>query len=310
MWAPPALFLLLALVLAALAAFAAFAPAAVRGRAGVRGGGGARPEIAWPRAAPVPPALVAEAGRRLREVPGFGPAPPEAVAGLAAELSEKHGHRVSPETLLGLRTMRLALEMPRDAARVRKASGAIRAARRAGKRALEIAGALGLPPMGVVRELGRLGLPADAREAGEAAEADLGSRPNADRIRRAAGDFEDRVEAAVRVAGVVPRTEADLRRAPDPRGPELTPDLLLAGPARIHGREVNWIDAKNYMLADQPLVLGSLKKQAAKYVRAFGPGAFVFSGGAVRGSRLAATPGLLILDGSHLFEAPGQSSRG
>jgi len=93
-------------------------------------------------------------------------------------------------------------------------------------------------------------------------------------------------------------TEQDSRTS----GNSLTPDFLLDTPVVINGQRVHWIDAKNYPMYGSKLVASSLAKQAQKYNKAFGPGAFVFSGGLVCGARISA--GLLLLDGSGSFGPP------
>lgn len=300
-------------------AFAAGLPEAPRGAGGPYILGGAGP---WPLAPCAPPAVFREARAFLRGLPGFGPATPaelEAVAAFAREASRRHGFPLAPRALLQLRTMELATEAQRSGVRALRAGPELASGREKKVRVVELARRLRLPPVAALRSLlveagfpeGEVRamvadprrLPADlAAEAAEIFEADLGSRAHAGRIRAEAQAFEDRVEAALRAAfpGAGLATEADLRRAPDPRGPTLTPDFLFAAPVAVGGRRVGWVDAKNYPLADQPLVLKSLEKQAAKYTKAFGPGAFVFAGGVVCGSRLARRADLLLLDGSHL----------
>jgi hypothetical protein len=146
-----------------------------------------------------------------------------------------------------------------------------------------------------------------AREAPAIYAADEGSRPNADRVRAEAQAYEDAVGARLRARGLAFETEDDLRARAAPAGqPLLTPDFLFREPVAIDGRRVAWLDAKNYGVFDSPLVMASLRKQAAKYAARFGPGAFVFSGGVMCDSKTARL-GALVLDGSHIQPAPASS---
>lgn len=58
---------------------------------------------------------------------------------------------------------------------------------------------------------------------------------------------------------------------------KLTPDILLKHPITINSKQIHWLDAKNFYGATVPYMVKSLKKQAAKYNKAFGSGGFVFS---------------------------------
>jgi len=130
-------------------------------------------------------------------------------------------------------------------------------------------------------------------EAPDAFEADYGSRIHNMRTQAAASRYEGVVGKFLRSAldraglqHVAVKTEADIRATGDTL---LTPDFLFSEPvairvADLHGHaslhsyaRVNWLDAKNYLAVDDPLTFASLKKQAAKYTAAFGPGAFVFN---------------------------------
>jgi hypothetical protein len=100
-------------------------------------------------------------------------------------------------------------------------------------------------------------------------------------------------------------------------GATITPDILLDEPIEIIIKKespdskekilesrhiVKWLDAKNFMLADIPFMITSLKKQGKKYVDAYGPGAFVFRYGF--DSSLVAKfnlENILILDGNSII---------
>lgn len=62
-----------------------------------------------------------------------------------------------------------------------------------------------------------------------------------------------------------------------------TPDILFIKPVDIvyQGKTytIYWIDAKNYVLIDTPFLTDKLQKQADKYTKCFGFGAFIFKYG-------------------------------
>jgi hypothetical protein len=295
-------------------------------------------EIRWdgPRgpgggAACYPPEMVAACQQlvrgMIRESRRFGPATAEERERLdveAARLSREHG--VAPfggDRLLAMRNMEVALEAQTGGVRALRHGPEMLAASRRGEPVTAIAERLRLPPMAVLRQiLFELGhsvaavramiadpdarMPAQlAREAPAIFEADLGSRLNAGRIQERSRAYEDALGAHLRGLGLRFRTEGDLRRAaPAGDPPRLTPDFLLDGPARIDGRPVHWIDAKDYPMYGSRLVAKSLASQAKKYATAFGPGAMVFSGGLMCDARvLPAGAQPLLLDGSHVVKA-------
>ena len=60
-------------------------------------------------------------------------------------------------------------------------------------------------------------------------------------------------------------------------GNPLTPDFLISSNFKINGKQINWIDAKNFYGAYTHMNKYKLKKQADKYNKVFGSGAFIFS---------------------------------
>jgi hypothetical protein len=90
--------------------------------------------------------------------------------------------------------------------------------------------------------------------------------------------FETLIAKTLRKLGISFLTEKELRQSKSP----ITPDYLLRKPITLHNSGKNyqifWIDAKNYPHYDSLLTREKLVKQAAKYVDAFGPGAFIFNG--------------------------------
>ena len=78
------------------------------------------------------------------------------------------------------------------------------------------------------------------------------------------------------------------------------PDVLFEEPVLIQGREVRWLDAKNYLLTSFEPIAAKLWEQARRYQRRFGPGAHVFSLGFTQGAYdVANSAGISILNGSH-----------
>lgn len=328
----------LAAVVAAIAGRLLFASSRRRAAA-VTAAGGGRPAgpagpgapLRWPGA---PPCLSEAEGRaRLaaaKSVGGFGPAGPEGRAALAAA-----GARLgAPEgELEKARTMTVALAARRAGARALREGPALRAALARGEPLARVAKERGLPPLAALRaallEGGAPGAavrravaaaaegdaagaaaavpgapPAVWGQVPAAAAADLGSRGHNERVRKASLAFEAAVARQLRAGGHAFLTEAEARAAAAAAGrppPALTPDFLLSPPARAPGGEaVHWVDAKNFphYAAGGP---GSQKitEQAAKYCAAFGPGAFVFSGGLLCAGGVR-PPGVVLLDGSAL----------
>jgi len=279
----------------------------------VSGGAEAPIEIAWSSPQECFPAkALAECLSAAKSIGGFAPTTPEedkVLAEKAQEIGRRYDVSVPAKTLIAIRTMEAASAAQRSGVLAQRRANKIMAAYREGQPVVAIAGFLKLPPVAVLRQIlieqGHTAaevkamirtprtLPPDLHSQVEGIfEADLGSRTNAERIHEAATKFEEAVGARLRALGVGFATEQDSRQS----GSMLTPDFLLDEPIVINGRRVHWIDAKNYPMYGGKLVAKGLEKQAQKYNGAFGPGAFVFSGGVVCGARIGA--GLLLLDGS------------
>jgi hypothetical protein len=328
------LLVVLVVILAVLASLSRRpAPAASGGgRAQARGPPDEK-VVDWDGPAPCLPArAVAEALRGVRAaIRGFGPATPAERAeldALAARLSKKHGVSLSGAQLAAVRDMEVSTAARHSGLRAQRYGAEIAKAFAAGDGVLAISARLRIAPLAVLRQVlveggtpeaqvrdlvanpARLP-PRLAAEAPAVFEADIGSRLNADRTKAQSQAYEDAVGAHLRRLGVEFQTEGDLRDAHEravARGesppPLLTPDFLLPRPVRIRvdgtvSRPIAWLDAKNYPAVDSKLVMGGLARQAAKYTTRFGPGAFVFSGGVMCGSKTGQL-GVLVLDGSHL----------
>ena len=335
------LLALIAIVVAILAtlSFLARGDCAHGAHARSIGGGavGACADIEWDGpAACYPAGMVAAALTAVRGLirtsRRFGPATAEdrrRLAAVAARLSGEHGVPMSTEQLIGMRTMELADLAQTGPVRARAEGPKLLAASLGGESVIAIAERLRLPPMAVLRQiLAEEGLnpsladPAQmparlAREAEAVFEADLGSRLNSMRTRARSQAYEDALGQHLRDLGLQFRTEDDLRREhaeSGGQGPLLTPDYLLMEPARINGRTVHWVDAKDYPMYGGRIMARSIAKQATKYTDAFGPGAMVFSGGVMCDARVlpegASAEPPLMLDGSHVTAGrpPGASA--
>ena len=112
------------------------------------------------------------------------------------------------------------------------------------------------------------------------AEADLSSRANSVRAQDQAMRFEERVSEILTAAVGRAAYQRENDRRGDSAESSLTPDFLFKTPVMINGHLIKWLDAKNYYWYGSPLTARSVHRQAEKYTRAFGPGAFVFRHGA------------------------------
>jgi hypothetical protein len=312
-------------VLLVLAAVAAALPAAEGGagpgeRARLGGGGAVRwdgPTRSYPKA------MIAEclsAVRRLvRQSRRFGPpteADSQALTEVASRLSAKYGQPLDASQLMSMRTLEVGFEARTGGVRAMRHGPALLAACRAGESLVAIAARHRLPPMAVLRQIlleqgltvanvrallanpARLTPPLSSAAYEAAAEADLGSRAHAERIRERSQAFEVRLGRHLRELGLRFRTEDELRHANGPGSDRPTPDYLLSEPATIDGHPVNWLDAKDYPMYGAQLVARNIAAQVRKYTAAFGPGAMVFSGGVLCDAGGGA--GALLLDGSHI----------
>ena len=97
-------------------------------------------------------------------------------------------------------------------------------------------------------------------------------RPNKDVLANSQR-YEAHVEQWLQGNGIAYYTQDQLIA----KNSKLTPDFLLKRPIVINATTVHWLDAKNFYGATVPYIVRSLKKQGAKYNKAFGNGGFVFS---------------------------------
>lgn len=261
--------------------------------------------------------MVKECLRAVRAVRGFGPTGPGDRAALgeeAARISAKYGAPVSGAQLETLRIQEVSLAARSAGVRAQRVGEELIAGFRSGESVQALADRHGLPPLAALRQIliemghdaprvkAMLADPSSlpprlAAEAPALFENDLGSRPHMEALRAAAQGFEDHVGSRLKGLGLDFETEADLRGKARPGEPLLTPDFLLKEAATIDGRQVFWLDAKNYPAVDGPLIMPSLIRQVKKYTTRFGPGALVFNGGILCGSETARL-GALVLDGA------------
>lgn len=94
-------------------------------------------------------------------------------------------------------------------------------------------------------------------------------------IRMESQQYEEKLGNYLLSLGISFLTESELRK----RGSRYTPDFKMTRPLFINGKEVNWIDAKNYPMFGAYLTLKDIADQAIKYTAEFGPGAMIFNGG-------------------------------
>lgn len=110
--------------------------------------------------------------------------------------------------------------------------------------------------------------------------------------------FEHVLENYLQKKNLKFRTETDIKMDKDYN---VTPDILFDKPivVRINGVDhwIRWMDAKNYALVNIPFIIKSLNKQADKYNKIFGSGAFVFHYGI---DSTIAISNTMMLDGSFL----------
>lgn len=104
------------------------------------------------------------------------------------------------------------------------------------------------------------------------------SQSREEKSARDAAVFEASVVEAFRHAGVEVRTQEELVEEQKQKYGRAvaTPDLLFRRPIKVNGREIMWVDAKNFYACDVPFIRRSLETQAAKYNKYFGAGAFMF----------------------------------
>lgn len=88
--------------------------------------------------------------------------------------------------------------------------------------------------------------------------------------------------------GVAFQTQKQLaeQQTKDEGRPICTPDVLITGKYTVDGKQIHWIDFKNYMGCPLPYLVRSCQEQAAKYTKRWGRGAFCFSCGIIAGLQI------------------------
>lgn len=107
--------------------------------------------------------------------------------------------------------------------------------------------------------------------------------------------FEVVVEKFLNEKGIKFRRQEDLlaEQQKEHGRPLNTPDFLIMDELRINGKDVAWIDAKNFYGADVSFAKKKTKKQMNRYIDEWGAGAIVYRHGFCSGLTI---PGVLMLD--------------
>lgn len=102
-----------------------------------------------------------------------------------------------------------------------------------------------------------------------------------DKIVESANNFEKEIEVFFDKKHIPYRTQADLARDQIQliSRAVITPDLYFPQGVMINGKKLYWIDAKNYYGGNAFYVYNSVSKQANKYTKMYGEGAFIFKHG-------------------------------
>lgn len=253
----------------------------------------AQPE---PPTVPVSKAQVARLNAALDAHPGFAPLPDSVLNKISAGLGFTCGEVLSQwrmVTAWRARSAHFRLEavttsLKKDAPPVLTAS-----------QALTLARAYRVPPQLILRAASAASVAVE--DSSLVSASDLGSPEHARRTGIESRMYEEAVQR--RLQTIVPpdrlRTEEQFRA----EGKTPTPDFVIRGGVTAEelarcgfrcggssGSKLYWIDAKNYPAFDAKIVMKNLESAAEKYTKAFGPGAFVFNGRIMEGSRMAALP--------------------
>lgn len=102
-----------------------------------------------------------------------------------------------------------------------------------------------------------------------------------DKIVEGANNFEKTIENFFDNRHIPYRTQADLARDQIQliQRAVITPDLYFPRGVMVSGKKLYWIDAKNYYGGNVSYVYNSMIKQATKYTKMYGRGAFIFKHG-------------------------------
>ena len=92
--------------------------------------------------------------------------------------------------------------------------------------------------------------------------------------------FEKKIEKILILNNIKFKTQEELVKEQQKEGKiHSTPDFLIKSNLIIDGKNINWIDAKNFYGAYTPFIKQSIKKQTEKYLKNYGPGCIVFNYG-------------------------------
>lgn len=153
---------------------------------------------------------------------------------------------------------------------------------------------------------------------------DSESAPHTQQVLQQSQDFENKLVKHLKDRGFVFQTQEELVEEQTAKHGRavITPDILFAKPItlqvthpnkKVETHQIRWIDAKNYLLVPavdashlytldkehrrDTFIEKSIRDQADRYVREFGPGAFVFHYGFMEGINI---PNVIFLDGSNI----------
>lgn len=220
---------------------------------------------------------------------------------------EKRKGRFTTDQLCAMRKMFMRSIVIRETHLVRKSIRSLVGLYKAGKGILELSMMVNFPPLelfryilqarshtkyndvkGIIeanRQTGKQALSQltarDRKELRIAQKNDIISFEDQTEALRCATKFEDEVGAWLRQKRIGYTTQeqvAEQQKAKYGRA-VATPDFLLTKPTKINGITCGWIEVKNYYGTEVPYMLNSVRKQVARYVDRWGPGALVFSKG-------------------------------
>lgn len=305
--------------------------------AGDRSGLEAKGEIEIKGKATFPAASIDDLIDKINKFHTFAPLNAEEKKHLeksVAEVNKAHKTNFTMDDGISIRDIVVSQRIANHIGKVIEQNDKIVEASNGGKTALEIATEMKLPPLAVAKQIllaqnngdmkkvnemlhDRELLPSDMlAQIEEASSADHGGRENMQAILDKSAQYENKVAKLLSKAKIDYKTESQLKeeQTSDSRfgRPVATPDFFFKNPIKLNGNLINWIDAKNFPLftSDKltdgehlPKIIKGMNRQALKYNKNFGRGAFVFAGGVQKDITLSTKQGPVdvdLVDGSAL----------
>jgi hypothetical protein len=289
--------------------------------------GGNQSTIDWPVFDGFNSKMIDECVDFVKTLSGYGPVNADQIKNIqdfTEKINGKYSTKILPKNIISIRNIELAIKIRDEGNKIGFFKDIIiDKYRNNDLNILELSEKIKISPMNIVRQLlTELKIPIGSVEKFNipdnilnqiniARKYDISSDLNAADTKNRAQEYEDKVCNFLRKKEIKFITEDELRHKQilEIGRPYLTPDILLKEPIFINTSDSNptkiyWIDAKNYTLYYNNLVISGLKKQAIKYTNYFGPGAMVFGGGFVEGSeKILQINGInivKILDGSFI----------